>query len=97
MKKRLEGIGKEVAAKKILEQGKYINALTRVELMTLLKWHGFLKQADFKVEERRAKWIAISQSGKAASSNNEWTTEEEAALIKLKAEPMLMKETVLGA
>jgi len=66
--------------------------------MTLIKWHGVPKLVDRKVEdeERRAKWIAILQSGKAASSIKEWTTEEEAALIKAEDEPMLMKETVLG-
>ncbi len=65
-KKRLDGISKEAAVKKILEQGNDINALTGVELTTLLKWHGVPKPVDRKVEERRAKWIAISQSGKTA-------------------------------
>ncbi len=36
------------------------------------------------------------QNGKAASTNKEWTTEEEAELIKLDAEPMSMKETALS-
>ncbi len=39
--------------------------------------------------------LQFLQNGKAASTNKEWTTEEEEELIKLDAEPMSMKETAL--
>ncbi len=62
---RLAGIEREASAKKILEQGKHINLLTRVELAILLNWHEVPKPGDGKVDESRAKWKVILESEKA--------------------------------
>ncbi len=47
-KKRLAAVERKTAGRKILEQGKPIDALTGYELTTLLKWHGVEKQGDGK-------------------------------------------------
>ncbi len=84
---------REAVSKKIMEQSEHINSLTRVELTTLLKWHKVLKPVVGKVDERRAKWKVILESGKAAPYHEQWKDGEEGAMIKLESEAVSMRET----
>ncbi len=85
------GVEMEVAARIILDQGKDIKELTRIELMTLLKSHKILKPGEGKVEERREKWRKIFKP-----SHKVWTAQDKSALAKLEDEHVLIKETALG-
>ncbi len=85
-----------MVVRKILEQGKEIKALTGIELMALLKWHGVAKRGGGKVSERREMWMKILEEGKVAPSFKDWSVEEEAALSELEAGPVSIKETALG-
>mmetsp|Transcript_18894 Transcript_18894/g.38980 ORF Transcript_18894/g.38980 Transcript_18894/m.38980 type:complete len:96 (+) Transcript_18894:782-1069(+) len=57
--------------------------------------HGVAKGGDIKVSEKREMWLKILDKGKAAPSFNDWSVEEEAALARLEAEPVSIKETAL--
>ncbi len=41
----------------------------------------------------RSKWEVVLESGKATPSHEQWEYDEEAAMIKLESEAVLMRET----
>ncbi len=58
------GVDREVAAKKILDQGKVIYELNGIELTTLLIWNEVSKPGEGKVDGRREIWRRIFDIGK---------------------------------
>ncbi len=95
-KQGLAWIKREGVGRKILEHLKEITALTSIELMVLLKWYGDAKHGDNKVSEGREKLRAILEEDNVAPSFKDWSVQKEAALSKLEAKPILMKETALS-
>ncbi len=95
-KARLKGMEREIKTSKILDEGKMIVSFTRAELTTILIWHGVATPGDGKVPKRREKRRRILEMGKAALSYEDWTIEEEASLVELEANPILIKKTVLS-
>ncbi len=65
-------------------------------MTTLLKRHEVPKPGDGKVFEQRAKWKATLESGKAAPVHEQWTVDEEEAMIRLETDAVSMKETAFG-
>ncbi len=65
-------------------------------MTTLLKWHEGPKPGDGKVDERRAKWKAILESGKSTPIHEQWKDDKEEAMTKLETEAVLMKKTAFG-
>ncbi len=93
-KVRLVKMAKEKKAIKVLSLAKPISSLTVSEVTALLHWHDVPK--DGKLGEKRKRWEKIVESGASPPSYLKWTEEDEAALSKLEAEPISIKETALG-
>ena len=93
-KVRLAKMEKEEKAMKILSLAKPISSLTVPEVTALLHWYDAPK--DGKLGEKRKRWEKIVESGSSPPSYLKWTEEDEAALRKLEAEPISIKETALG-
>ncbi len=95
-KVRLQRKERESEAEQVLKLGKPISSLNLFEVTTLLKWHEVPKATMGKLSDKREKWTSILRNGTAPPSYCKCTAEDDAALAKLEAEPVSIKETALG-